>query len=142
MNPAIVAFLSGQKKGKVNNPADMHCESTQGGVNSGEAGKAVAKLVATNSANRRDTGKGQSKPVTSWPKTRLVLAAMNPSKDSCTSFPSGKDCAPQSKDRDTQVCSICRRLASGVKLSKIFCCDSCEGKLGTENVMEINEMWD
>jgi hypothetical protein len=44
-------------------------------------------------------------------------------------------------DRDTNVCSICRRLESGIRLSRIFVCDSCEDRLGTEAVMEINEMW-
>lgn len=44
--------------------------------------------------------------------------------------------------RDTMHCSICRKLGSGVRYSRIpFVCDSCEDRLGIETVLEINEMW-
>lgn len=45
-------------------------------------------------------------------------------------------------DRDTHTCSICKRLGSGIRLSRIFTCDDCSGKMLPETITEINEVWE
>ncbi|MCX6775889.1 MAG: hypothetical protein NT130_03525 [Candidatus Micrarchaeota archaeon] len=69
----------------------------------------------------------------SSPPTRGVLPCTLP-------LPSNEKTAAQ--DRDTRHCSICKRLSSGVRYSRIpFICDDCFGRLGAEIVGEINKIW-